>query len=422
VPTSQRQRPRPPPSPLLPTTTEDAGFLDEYDQQQQQPEDYAEEEDSRSDDDAPAGDYASLLGGGGSSTAEGRRTGAASGRRAPPPTRATPAAPWCEQGGDAGARPRLSGGVPDCDLRAEGFDAAGGAALLRRPAGGGGSGGIDGLYVLAGCDAGGRPFYLRRKSQVEKDEEEVGGRRRAQRRRGRRRRRSLAAAAAAADDKAAAADHDRILWYSASFGDWDISNGTAASERDLLAFGKGRGGGGDDDAALSSPLLVAKWHLGLDLADPASPDVRGVRDDDPLDDFWPVSGARVVCADGRAVAGATPHPTPSRLTDGQQPTPAFRPSLPPVTLPASLTLSVPSVSTGFATGLLIAGLLAVATLPWALSARRAAVAARAAALRGRSPAAGGGTYSEVPQVDDGGNVALVTMMQQSRKREAGHEL
>jgi hypothetical protein len=82
---------------------------------------------------------------------------------------------------------------------------------------------------------------------------------------------------------------------------------------------------------------------------------------------------------------------------------------------------------GFATSLLVVGVLAVAALQAWASARRGRFRAAggprpASAMAGA--AAGGARYSELPSADNGGagDVALVTMYDRSRKREAGHEL
>lgn len=48
------------------------------------------------------------------------------------------------------------------------------------------------------------------------------------------------------------ADEDRVLWYSSTFGDWDVSKGTDPNEAEILMYG------GEMEHA-SVPLFVSSW-------------------------------------------------------------------------------------------------------------------------------------------------------------------
>jgi hypothetical protein len=96
------------------------------------------------------------------------------------------------------------------DLVVQGFDSQ--SDLL--------PGGLDGRYQLAGCNDG-RPAYRRIGSPP---------------------------------------GQDRWLFYSAGFGDWDISSGVVPDENDVLAYGTM----GSEDACWL-PTLVEAWKLGKDL-------------------------------------------------------------------------------------------------------------------------------------------------------------
>lgn len=149
------------------------------------------------------------------------------GGKAPKPAALTD----CVAGPDG--KPKLKEGVASCAIKLSGVDAK--ADLL--------TGGIDGVYKLSACHNG-RPLYIRDKSP---------------------------------------AGEARVLWYSTGFGDWDISNGTAPNEAEILMYG------GDTQHAVV-PLFVDGWHLGADL----NSDANGMGDDD----YFPVE-AKVACADGK---------------------------------------------------------------------------------------------------------------------------
>jgi hypothetical protein len=123
-----------------------------------------------------------------------------------------------------GGKPKLADGTAPCPLLLKGADER--ADLLR--------GGIDGTYKLTGCHNG-RPLYTRDKSPP---------------------------------------GEDRVLWYSTGFGDWDVSNGTAPNEAEILLYG------GDTQHAVV-PLYVTGWYLGADL----NGDAGGMGEDD----YFPVS-------------------------------------------------------------------------------------------------------------------------------------
>jgi len=135
-----------------------------------------------------------------------------------------------------GTKVKLANGTAPCDLSITGVDKK--ATLL--------AGGIDGVYVLSSCHNS-KPLYIRKKSP---------------------------------------AGEDRVLWYSNSFGDWDISKGTTPNEAEILMYG------GEVEHA-SVPLFVSNWHLGADLAANSS---MGI------DDYMPVSLA-IKCADGTVSTG-----------------------------------------------------------------------------------------------------------------------
>lgn len=102
-------------------------------------------------------------------------------------------------------------------------------------------GGVDGLYDVVSC-YNGKPLYRRRNTS---DSE---------------------------------ASESRVLWYSDSFGDWDVSRGEHPREEDTMLYGGER-----EFAAL--PLLVSKWYL-------HSADKRvGTRD-------YKAIKVQVTCADG----------------------------------------------------------------------------------------------------------------------------
>lgn len=132
---------------------------------------------------------------------------------------------------DMGGKPALANGTASCDISVEGVDKQ--ADRL--------TGGLDGAYALSGC-FNGKPMYKRKDSK---------------------------------------AGEERVLWYSSTFGDWDISKGADPNEAEILMYG------GEMEHA-SVPLFVSSWHLGGDL-----------KSDTTLgeDDYLPIA-VKVACSDG----------------------------------------------------------------------------------------------------------------------------
>lgn len=134
----------------------------------------------------------------------------------------------CRIGADS--TPVFNGTRP-CDLKLEGAD-----KLLENLAGG-----LDGTYAVWSCENG-RPLYKRKDSPV---------------------------------------GQDRVLWYSAQYRDWDVTNGSIAQEDDILLFG---GGGGRE----SRPQYVQnEWSLATEF----------IKDYIGADDYKPID-LTLVCADG----------------------------------------------------------------------------------------------------------------------------
>eukprot|EP00879_Flechtneria_rotunda_P001601 GHRR01001761.1.p1 GENE.GHRR01001761.1~~GHRR01001761.1.p1 ORF type:complete len:323 (+),score=92.21 GHRR01001761.1:307-1275(+) len=127
---------------------------------------------------------------------------------------------------------QLANGTASCDIKVGGVDKQ--ADLL--------TGGMDGLYKLTGCKDG-RPYYKRQNSTK---------------------------------------GEDRILWYSKSFGDWDVSRGPEPTDKDILMYG-------GDIEHHPVPLFVKTWHLGGDLKSGSTKD----------DDVYIPVAATVKCADGK---------------------------------------------------------------------------------------------------------------------------
>lgn len=132
---------------------------------------------------------------------------------------------------DANGKPVLANGTASCNIKISGVDKR--ADKL--------AGGLDGVYQLTAC-YNGKALYMRRKSPT---------------------------------------GEDRVLWYSSTFGDWDVSKGTEPNEAEILMYG------GEMEHA-SVPLFVSSWHLGADLKSDTS---MGE------DDYLPIN-VKVSCADG----------------------------------------------------------------------------------------------------------------------------
>eukprot|EP00878_Enallax_costatus_P000429 GHUV01000520.1.p1 GENE.GHUV01000520.1~~GHUV01000520.1.p1 ORF type:complete len:257 (+),score=54.60 GHUV01000520.1:65-835(+) len=152
---------------------------------------------------------------------------------------------------EAGKVKLADGAAPyGCDIKVEGVDKQ--ADLL--------TGGIDGVYKLYSCKNG-RPAYLRQNSP--KAEE-------------------------------------RVLWYSSSYGDWDISRGPKPDPTDILMYG-------GDVEHHPVPLFVKNWHLGGDLKSGT----------DKANMYVPLE-ATVKCADGMVVKPPAANP-PSEQKPVQSP-------------------------------------------------------------------------------------------------------
>jgi iron-regulated transporter 1 len=129
---------------------------------------------------------------------------------------------------------KLENGTASCDLKLEGLNSQ--ADLL--------AGGIDGVYKLTNCHNG-KPLYTREKSP---------------------------------------AGEERLLWYSNTYGDWDISKGATPNEDEILMYG----GEADHEP---TPLFIKSWFLGADLM--TKKDVNLGEDD-----YAPVK-LTLKCADGK---------------------------------------------------------------------------------------------------------------------------
>mmetsp|Transcript_961 Transcript_961/g.1504 ORF Transcript_961/g.1504 Transcript_961/m.1504 type:complete len:351 (+) Transcript_961:103-1155(+) len=138
---------------------------------------------------------------------------------------------------DAGGKPVLSNNTARCDIKITGVNKQADKLV----------GGLDGVYKLTSC-YNGKAMYKRNDSP---------------------------------------AGEDRVLWYSSTFGDWDISKGGDPNEAEILMYG------GENEHA-SVPLFVSSWHLGGDLK---STSTLGE------DDYLPID-VKVACADGKVYAEA----------------------------------------------------------------------------------------------------------------------
>ena len=146
---------------------------------------------------------------------------------------------------DANSKPTLVNGTASCDLKISGVNKQ--ADKL--------TGGIDGTYKLSSC-YNGKAMYSRTKPSPDGE--------------------------------------DRVLWYSSTFGDWDLSRGKEPNEAEILMYG------GEMEHA-SVPLFVTSWHLGGDLRS------GGVEDE-----YAPIS-VKVSCADGTVYDESEVRTTPNRV-------------------------------------------------------------------------------------------------------------
>lgn len=147
---------------------------------------------------------------------------------------------------NADGKPVLANGTASCDIKISGVNKQ--ADML--------TGGLDGVYQLVSC-YNGKPMYRRKDSQ---------------------------------------AGEERVLWYSSTFGDWDVSKGVDPNEAEILMYG------GEMEHA-SVPLFVSSWHLGADLKSDSSLNE---------DDYMPIS-AKVACANGQKIDLKTVKTTTQRV-------------------------------------------------------------------------------------------------------------
>jgi iron-regulated transporter 1 len=227
---------------------------------------------------------------------------------------------------------QLTNGTASCDLKLSGVNSM--ADKLKS--------GLDGIYKLSACHNG-RPMYKRKDSP---------------------------------------AGEERVLWYSKSFADWDISRGDKPNDKDILVYGT-------DAQQHVVPLFVQLWHLGADLT---TKKPNGTSDET----YVPVK-LTLTCADGKKVK-APPAPVSLKvgpiLTDdemeakykmiyekyGRRPEPN------------------PTINLTFVTMLVLMGLTVVLAIPYMLVKRSKP------GSRGYEPVA----------------TSFVQAIQQSRKKQSGH--
>jgi hypothetical protein len=133
---------------------------------------------------------------------------------------------------DAKGKPQLANGTTDCPVKISGVDKQAGKL----------AGGIDGVYLFTSC-YNGKPMYRRKNTTKTLTE-------------------------------------PRVLWYSAQFGDWDISKGSEPNDKEIIVYG------GEREFAIL-PLLVSVWNL--------NKNTPGAKDDAAK---YEVVKAQLVCADG----------------------------------------------------------------------------------------------------------------------------
>mmetsp|Transcript_8067 Transcript_8067/g.20172 ORF Transcript_8067/g.20172 Transcript_8067/m.20172 type:complete len:356 (-) Transcript_8067:826-1893(-) len=233
---------------------------------------------------------------------------------------------------DANGKPVLSNTTAGCDIKITGVDKQ--ADKLK--------GGLDGVYQLVSC-YNGKPMYRRKSSP---------------------------------------ANEDRVLWYSSTFGDWDVSKGTDPNEAEILMYG------GEMEHA-SVPLFVSSWHLGGDLK---SSSTMGE------DDYLPIN-VKVACSDGKVfkpdpedAAGAKVGPV---LTDAEMEA-KYRYIYDKYSRSSDPS---PTINFTFVVLLVMTGLTIVLAIPYFL-------------LRKRGAGGKGGAASGIS--------SFAQMLQASKKKQAGH--
>ncbi|PNH03424.1 hypothetical protein TSOC_010515 [Tetrabaena socialis] len=151
---------------------------------------------------------------------------------------------------DVQGLPMLANGTASCDIRLAGVDKQ--MNVL--------SGGLDGVYQLMSCYNG--------QGMKAGEGEAVGG---------------------MYKRKNSPIGEERLLWYSSTFGDWDVSEGSEPDENKILMYG-----GEMEHAAV--PLFVNTWHL--------STDTNWDADELGDKDYLPIS-VKVSCADGKVFKPTT---------------------------------------------------------------------------------------------------------------------
>lgn len=229
---------------------------------------------------------------------------------------------------DANGKPVLSNSTAACNIKISGVDKQ--ADKLK--------GGLDGVYQLQSC-YNGKPMYRRKNSP---------------------------------------AGEDRVLWYSSTFGDWDVSKGTDPNEAEILMYG------GEMEHA-SVPLFVSSWHLGGDLKSTSSIGE---------DDYLPIN-VKVACSDGKVYKQEDVQPAKVGpvLTDAEMEA-KYR----YIYDKYSRSEPSPTINFTFVVLLVMTGLTIVLAIPYFLLRKR------------------------VPTSKSSGSIAssFAQMLQQSKKKQVGH--
>ncbi|KAF5828173.1 hypothetical protein DUNSADRAFT_18099 [Dunaliella salina] len=174
---------------------------------------------------------------------------------------------------------------------------------------------------------------------------------------------------------------ERALWYSSTFGDWDLSKGSEPNEADVLMYG-------GEMEHVSAPVFVTNWHV-QDLSNEAD-----------MDAFM-ASNADVTCADGK-----TPKEDPNPMTPKVT-------GLSPEEMEAKYmqiysnmkrTDPSPEVNFTFVVLIVVVGLTIVLAIPYFLLQRRVGGAG------GGKKGAGGGSFI----------TSFAEVLQRNRKLQGGH--